>query len=368
MDDHELWTKAYGHAVRREFVERLLVAILVLGVCLSGWFVYQSWTTRHMRVFTPVAGLSYAPPQIVDGVIVEDIAGPLTFQKLSPDDAFLFNASVPVSKDPITPSRPFFLPETLGAADAARALDCLTAAVYYEAASESGLGQQAVAQVVLNRLRHPAFPKSVCGVVFSGSTRSTGCQFTFTCDGSLARRPSAAAWERARRVARAALSGHVTAQVGQATHYHTLWVAPYWSPSLVKVANIGAHTFYRWKGATGSPGAFTQAYGGSEPLTPLGGGGEDDAAAAALQVADDAVGVPPLTPVSRPQTTFAGDDRSANLTVRQAPERPAALPETLPPAPPRPSNPTLAAPPETTPPTTEATRPAPTRRRLAVPQ
>src|SRR3546814_17214212 len=85
--------------------------------------------------------------------------------------------------------------------------------------------------IVLNRVRHPAFPKTVCGVVFQGSERSTGCQFTFTCDGALTRRFSDAAWDRARDIAKAALTGHVAKAVGYATHYHTDWVVPYWSRS-----------------------------------------------------------------------------------------------------------------------------------------
>src|SRR3546814_17339709 len=71
-------------------------------------------------------------------------------------------------------------------------MDCLTAAIYYEAAQESESGKRGVAQVVLNRARHPAFPSSICGVVYQGSERKTGCQFTFTFDGSLARKPSRA--------------------------------------------------------------------------------------------------------------------------------------------------------------------------------
>ncbi|MEE4205172.1 MAG: cell wall hydrolase, partial [Erythrobacter sp.] len=110
-----------------------------------------------------------------------------------------------------------------------RAEDCLAEAVFYEAASESEAGQRAVAQVVVNRVRHPAWPNSVCAVVFQGSERSTGCQFTFTCDGSRARPAAGAAWARARRIARDALAGEVYAPVGLATHYHTLWVAPRWA-------------------------------------------------------------------------------------------------------------------------------------------
>ncbi|HNJ47283.1 MAG TPA: cell wall hydrolase [Novosphingobium sp.] len=149
--------------------------------------------------------------------------------------------------------------------DRSRALDCLTAAVYYEAASEPDQGQRAVAQVVLNRVAHPSYPKTVCGVVYQGSERSTGCQFSFTCDGALSRRPSAFFWDRARRVAAAALSGAVEPSVGLATHYHTIAVHPYWAPSLNYLITVGAHRFYSFKGRAGDAGAFRFAYGGGEP-------------------------------------------------------------------------------------------------------
>jgi len=126
-----------------------------------------------------------------------------------------------------------------------RASDCLTAAIYYEAANQSDDGQRAVAQVVLNRVHSPAWPNSVCGVVFQGSERSTGCQFTFTCDGSLARIPSRSGWARAHRIAADALHGRVFEPVGNATNYHTIWIRPYWAPTLVNLVTIGAHTFYR---------------------------------------------------------------------------------------------------------------------------
>ena len=103
-------------------------------------------------------------------------------------------------------------------------------------------------QTVLNRVRHPAFPATVCGVVFQGSERSTGCQFTFTCDGALARQPSAAAWARARALAEQALDGAVDERVGNATHYHTDWVVPYWRTSLDKIAQVETHIFDRWRG------------------------------------------------------------------------------------------------------------------------
>jgi hypothetical protein len=150
--------------------------------------------------------------------------------------------------------------------DRARAQHCLTLAIYYEAASEPDAGQRAVAQVVLNRVAHPTYPDTVCGVVFQGSERSTGCQFSFTCDGSMARRPARMWWDRAAEVARAALGGAVYAPVGLATHYHTVQIHPYWADSLHHVGTIGAHRFYRWRGAAGRPLAFTDLYLGGEPV------------------------------------------------------------------------------------------------------
>ncbi len=150
--------------------------------------------------------------------------------------------------------------------DRARATECLTAAIYYEAASEPDDGQRAVAQVVLNRVRHPAFPSTVCGVVYQGADRGTGCQFSFACDGALARVPSRTGWARAARIAAASLGGYVFSPVGLATHYHTYAVTPAWNRTLVMTDAIGAHFFHRWKGFWGTPLAFRQRYVGHEPL------------------------------------------------------------------------------------------------------
>ncbi|HKR23823.1 MAG TPA: cell wall hydrolase [Allosphingosinicella sp.] len=146
-----------------------------------------------------------------------------------------------------------------------RAVECLTQAVYYEARSESEEGQRAVAQVVLNRVRHRAYPNSVCGVVFQGSERSTGCQFSFTCDGSMYGEIEPYAWDRARRIAEAALGGSVYRPVGLATNYHTTAIEPYWAPSLVPQTVVGAHIFYRRPGGSGTAGAFSQSPAGDEP-------------------------------------------------------------------------------------------------------
>ncbi|AJR26454.1 SleB [Sphingobium sp. YBL2] len=164
----------------------------------------------------------------------------------------------------ISAAKPFRALATAGE-DHDRALQCLTQAVYYEAAREPESGQRAVAQVVLNRVRHPAFAKTVCGVVYQRFDASV-CQFSFVCDGSLARRPLPDLWNRAKRIAADALTGRVEKEVGTATHYHADYVFPRWAPHLAKLAQIGAHIFYRWPGGWGLPGAFTGRYAGGEHI------------------------------------------------------------------------------------------------------
>ncbi len=210
----------------------------------------------------PAAVPTAGAPSEADKAAWEALRTPTVVQPLTDrEEAVRINASLPYSPAPIEAARPFVL--HAGAADQAAAIECLTAAVYYEAGFEPADGQRAVAQVVLNRLRHPAFPKTVCGVVYQGAP-DPGCQFSFACDGSLAKAPQPAAWRRARAVAQAALRGNVMAGIGEATHYHTDWVAPYWAPRLAKVKQIGAHIFYRWPGGWGRPAAFTGRYAGGE--------------------------------------------------------------------------------------------------------
>ena len=145
-----------------------------------------------------------------------------------------------------------------------RAVSCLTEAVYYEAATETRDGKEAVAQVILNRVRHPSFPKSVCGVVYQGVGSGAACQFSFACDGSTARQPVPDLWRSAEAVAAAALSGHVATRAGASTHYHAGWARPYWRASLVETGRIGTQVFYRMPGPLGSAGVLTAAYAGVE--------------------------------------------------------------------------------------------------------
>jgi spore germination cell wall hydrolase CwlJ-like protein len=137
----------------------------------------------------------------------------------------------------------------------ARELDCLTAALYYEARGEGQSGMEAVAQVIVNRARHPDFPKTLCGVIYQGAGKGRGCQFSFACDGSMRRRSETALWDRARAVAERAMEGRVSTEVGNSTFFHATRISPNWR-GLTRVATVGRHVFYRHAGARGSGERF----------------------------------------------------------------------------------------------------------------
>lgn len=190
------------------------------------------------------------------------IPEPLVFAPMDRDRAKLLNAAIPFAGSVGVAARPFAL--TGDTESRERAIDCLASAMWYEAGTDPR-GQRAVGQVVLNRVRHAAFPSNICGVVFQGSERKTGCQFTFTCDGAMQRVPSDTAFAHARSEARSMLEGKVDTEVGLATHYHTDWVHPTWSAQLDKLARVETHLFFRWRGKWGGAPAMTQRYAGSEP-------------------------------------------------------------------------------------------------------
>ena len=238
-----LRARALWHAYPRETV----------GVGIFGIVVLAAAATTALSGPSLTDGARAAPPA----------PPPLLLRQIAPDQALKFNAQTPFIAGPNPAAAPFLFKGS--AAARAQALQCLASAVYYEAGNQDEDGERAVAQVVLNRVRHPAFPATICGVVYEGSTRPTGCQFTFTCDGSLDRRPDRDGWTRALRVAQASLSGSVYAPVGWATHYHADYVVPYWAATMAKNAVVGAHLFYRWAGDWGQPAVFARTYVGREP-------------------------------------------------------------------------------------------------------
>lgn len=235
------------HSAYRQFVERQAQArkrraqrrALVLGALLPvslASCVVQTPAPRAQNLPPPVARLA-----------ADDPVSPLFVAAPMPP-----------------PGGPSFLAGR-SARDQVRATLCLASAIYYEAATEPDEGQRAVAQVVLNRVRHAAWPNTVCGVVYQGSERA-GCQFSFACDGAMARTPSLAWWTRARRVAEAALAGAVYEQVGSATFYHTTEVFPAWRTRLIPVGTIGAHIFYRQPGDGPEAALLPMRYAGFEPV------------------------------------------------------------------------------------------------------
>ena len=228
----------------------VVIAIFVSGGTATFWYADRSSHTSQPEIVAD---------QRIDLPSLPSLE-PEDYKPLRPEVAKIENDKLPFSTAPLERALPLVLPAGesifIGRRNAA---DCLTSAIYYEAGNEVSQGKRAVAQVILNRVRHPAYPKSICGVVYQGSDRKTGCQFTFTCDGSLARRPERDRWEQARMIAIGAISGAVEPSVGMATHYHANYVLPYWASSLDKISQIGTHIFYRWKGAWGRRRAFSQA-------------------------------------------------------------------------------------------------------------
>lgn len=140
-----------------------------------------------------------------------------------------------------------FKPEHLKRAEALDSeAHCMAQAIYYESRNEPLAGQLAVAEVISNRMRDHRYPDTACGVVFQGATRTTGCQFTFTCDGALGRKPKGTAWEQAQEIAAHVLMNLAEDRTGGATHYHATYVDPVWSAGLIKTDKIGLHVFYRF--------------------------------------------------------------------------------------------------------------------------
>lgn len=248
-----------GTRSKRDFAPALaLVGLLLLPFLFLGLF--------HQTPHSPVHDREAAVEQVLPLPAVPDLPATgedtVILSQLAADDAQARNAAVGFAEAGPGKATPFSFRGS--SADRARARDCLALAGMAEAGGGDG-DQRAVMQVILNRVRHPAFAKTVCGVVFEGSQRPTGCQFSFTCDGSLARRYSDAAWRAARARADEMLAGAIDATVGNATHFHANYVYPWWSDKLDKVAQVGPHIFFRWRGFWGTRNALSARYGGGEP-------------------------------------------------------------------------------------------------------
>ncbi len=126
---------------------------------------------------------------------------------------------------------------------------CLAVGVYFEARGESVKGQAAVAQVILNRVKNPTYPNSICGVVYQNDDWRNRCQFSFACDGHKDRITESAHFKKAEEVALAVTDGTIwLPEVGSSTHYYADYVKPGWARTMHKMKKIGRHIFYRTKG------------------------------------------------------------------------------------------------------------------------
>ena len=283
--------------------------LLILG----GFALIAALVAWGILAFTAMPSTAPWPEPATSAVVPPGpppSAEPLVFAELPPETARAINQKIafaPLGKLalPFTP--------TGDLASRGRAIDCLAAAMWYEAGDDAA-GDASVGQVVLNRVRHPAFPGTICGVVFQGAERSSGCQFTFTCDGALSRLPSRQTFDRIRTRAAVLFGGKVDSAVGLATHYHADWVHPIWSAQLEKIARVGTHLFFRWKGAWGGPGAQIKHYAGDEPFIVQ---------LAALSPAHQ----PPLDPLASESAMVSGagstriDDARGTIRVAFSPLR-----------------------------------------------
>lgn len=226
-----------GHLVAR--AAQTAAALVCLGV-VSGT-VLDAMTTPDpvtpVRKYTPMT--AYAPSH------GRDLAG-----AFSGDSLLIENAVQTASILMPAPGVPMDVDTPLVRVKASvmeQERRCLAAGIYFEARGESTEGQLAVARVILNRVSSKHYPDSICGVVYQGASRKTGCQFSFTCDNRLSKKPSERrAWAKALRTAEFVTLGRLDdTKVAPAMFYHTDYVQPYWASSMVEVAKIGRHIFYK---------------------------------------------------------------------------------------------------------------------------
>ncbi len=185
-----------------------------------------------------VLATAYAPPEPdfaeespFDAILTEKPKGGRFIPPIGPDDHAW-------AATPLPPS-----------AFSTREQQCLASGIYFEARGETARGQAAVAQVILNRVRNPAYPDTICDVVYQNEDWRNRCQFSFACDNIKDRIRSEYHWKMAREVAMAVTAGKIwLAEVGSSTHYHAVYVRPAWARTMKKVGRIGLHVFYRTYG------------------------------------------------------------------------------------------------------------------------
>lgn len=237
------------------------LALMFLGLCAAlAWFAWNTIPQQDVEAAPPPVSNEFAElSQLTQGNQAQFLESGSSAQERNETIEF---SQLPLEKvggfTQLSASTPAY----------GSALKCMAQAIYYEAANEPERGKRAVAQVVLNRLKHPSYPNSVCGVVYDGVHKPV-CQFSFTCDGSLLRKPLSKQWAQSHAVAKAALAGETEQSVGTATHYHADYVVPRWAFTLAKIEKIGRHIFYRFPGSGGRANALNARWSGVETIPAL---------------------------------------------------------------------------------------------------
>jgi spore germination cell wall hydrolase CwlJ-like protein len=186
-----------------------------------------------------ILATAYAPPE-------PDYAKASPFASLLKDEGEAAGRFIP----PVTEGDHDWMRKPLPAAVFSKGEQkCLATAIYFEARGESLKGQAAVAQVILNRVRNPAYPGTICGVVYQNQNWHNRCQFSFACDGIKDRITSRKHYEVAEEIAMAVTAGKIfIPSIGSSTHYYAAYVSPGWARTMEKMKRIGLHIFYRTYG------------------------------------------------------------------------------------------------------------------------
>lgn len=188
--------------------------------------------------------------EAIDAISGQGEKGPDAVER---DPNLPFPVSVPTklayARDNAPKTKDLSAPLTQASMEAnAREKWCMATAIYFEARGEKYRGQVAVAQVVRNRVKHKAYPSSICGVVFQNQTWRNRCQFSFACDGIPERVNEKGAWATAEEIADKVIRGDIyLPEVANSTHYHATYVNPHWASRLKRMTKIGTHIFYRFK-------------------------------------------------------------------------------------------------------------------------
>lgn len=123
-------------------------------------------------------------------------------------------------------------------------LQCLAKNVYFEGRNQPWVGQVAIAQVTLNRVRSAAFPSTICEVV--RQKKRNICQFSWYCDGKSDQPKDVKDYDKATDVAIQVYSGTIPDVTEGALWYHATYIRrPFWAYSMKEMVKINEHIFYK---------------------------------------------------------------------------------------------------------------------------